>query len=71
LLKAIQDLPDRYRLVFNLYQLYGYSHKEIAAMLDISEGTSKSNYHRAKQHLKKKIEASQNQTNLKTNPYGR
>ena len=53
--KAIQELPDRYRLVFNLYQLDDYSHKEIAKMLSISVGTSKSNFHRAKQILKDKI----------------
>lgn len=53
--KAIQELPNRYRLVFNLYQLDDYSHKEIAHMLSISIGTSKSNLHRAKQILKDKI----------------
>ncbi len=53
--KAIQELPDKYQLVFNLYQLDDYSHKEIATMLSISEGTSKSNLHRAKQILKNKI----------------
>ena len=55
LLRLIQELPDQYRLVFNLYQLDDYSHKEIAGLLDISESTSKSNYHRAKQLLRKKI----------------
>ncbi len=55
LLKHIQELPDRYRLIFNLYELDDYSHKEIAKMLDISEGTSKSNLHRAKSILKNKI----------------
>ncbi len=43
LLKIIQELPDRYRLVFNLYVLDGYSHKDIAKMLNITTGTSKSN----------------------------
>lgn len=57
LLQLIQDLPDRYRLVFNLYVLDGYSHKEIANMLEISEGTSKSNLSRARLILKEKIEA--------------
>lgn len=57
LLQLIQDLPDRYRLVFNLYVLDGYSHKEIAAMLEITEGTSKSNLSRARLILKEKIEA--------------
>ena len=56
LLKYIQELPDRYRLVFNLYVLDGYSHKEIAAMLDINEGTSKSNLSRAKLILQEKIQ---------------
>jgi len=56
LLKIIQELPDKYRLVFSLYVLDDYSHKEIAEMLGISEGTSKSNLSRAKALLKKKIE---------------
>jgi RNA polymerase sigma-70 factor (ECF subfamily) len=59
LLKMIQELPDRYRLVFNLYVLDDYSHKEIAEMLDISIGTSKSNLARAKMILKDKIDALQ------------
>lgn len=56
LLKVIQELPDRYRLVFNLYALDGYSHREISKMLDIAEGTSKSNLARARMILKEKIE---------------
>ncbi|ULC59795.1 RNA polymerase sigma factor [Flaviramulus sp. BrNp1-15] len=56
LLKIIQELPDRYRLVFNLYVLDGYSHKEIASMLNINVGTSKSNLARARQILKQTIE---------------
>jgi RNA polymerase sigma factor (sigma-70 family) len=56
LTKIIQELPDRYRLVFNLYVLDGYSHKEIADMLEINIGTSKSNLARAKTILKSKIE---------------
>ncbi|WP_299441526.1 RNA polymerase sigma factor [uncultured Aquimarina sp.] len=52
LLEFIRKLPDQYRLVFNLYELDNYSHKEIAEMLKISEGTSKSNLHRAKSQLK-------------------
>jgi len=56
LVKIIQELPDRYRLVFNLYVLDDYSHKEIAEMLEISVGTSKSNLARAKSILKDKIE---------------
>lgn len=57
LLEIIQQLPDRYRLVFNLYVIDNYAHKEIAAMLDISIGTSKSNLSRARMILKDKIEA--------------
>ena len=49
-------MPDRYRLVFNLYALDDYSHKEIAEMLDITTGTSKSNLARARMILKEKIE---------------
>ena len=56
LLQIIQELPDRYRLVFNLYVLDGYSHKDIAGMLDINIGTSKSNLARARQSLKETIE---------------
>ena len=56
LLLCIQELPDRYRLVFNLYALDGYSHKEIAKMLEITTGTTKSNLARARMILKNKIE---------------
>ncbi len=56
LMKIIQELPDRYRLVFSLYVLDGYSHKEIAELLEINEGTSKSNLSRARHILKEKIE---------------
>lgn len=56
LLNLIQSLPDRYRMVFNLYVLDGHSHKEISKMLQIAEGTSKSNLARARAILKQKIE---------------
>jgi len=59
LLNLIQELPDRYRTVFNLYVLDGYSHKEISKMLQIAEGTSKSNLARARNILKQKIELHQ------------
>ncbi len=59
LLSLIQNLPDRYRLVFNLYVLDNYSHKEIASLLNITEGTSKSNLSRARQLLKKELEVYQ------------
>lgn len=56
LLKLIQQLPDGCQAIFNLYAIEGYPHKEIAQMLDISEGTSKSQYARAKALLQKMIE---------------
>jgi len=56
LLLSIQELPYRYRLVFNLYALDEYSHKEIAKMLDITTGTTKSKLARARMILKDKIE---------------
>lgn len=56
LLALIQKLPNRYKLVFNLYVLDNFSHKEIAEMLSISVGTSKSNLSRAKKILKDQIE---------------
>ena len=55
LLELIQSLPNQYRLVFSLFELDQYSHKEISEMLGISEGTSKSNLYKAKRILKKQI----------------
>lgn len=55
ILKLVQELPNQYRIVFSLFELDDYSHREIAAMLSITEGTSKSNLHRAKLILKEKI----------------
>lgn len=66
LTKIIQELPDRYRLVFNLYVMDDYSHKEIAEMLGINIGTSKSNLARAKAILKDKIESNNNYSIKKT-----
>lgn len=59
LLNLIHELPERYRMVFNLYVLDDYSHKEIAELLQIAEGTSKSNLARARAILKQKIEIHQ------------
>jgi len=59
LLDLIQSLPNQYRLVFNMYVLDGYSHKEVSKELGISEGTSKSNLSRARAILKKRIEQDQ------------
>ena len=66
LTKIIQELPDRYRLVFNLYVMDDYSHKEIAEMLNINIGTSKSNLARAKGILKEKITLNNKYSILKT-----
>lgn len=55
LLEYIQELPDQYRMVFNLFVFEKMKHKEIAKLLEINEGTSKSNLNRAKSILKKKI----------------
>lgn len=53
LLKMIGELPSGYRIVFNLYAIDGYSHKEIAEQLGISENTSKSQLSRARVYLQK------------------
>lgn len=55
ILKAMQELTPAYRMVFNLYMIEKYSHKEIAEMLDISESTSESNLAKAKYNLRKNI----------------
>lgn len=55
LMELIQDLPPRYKMVFNLYAIDGYNHKEIAEIMDINEGTSKSNLSRARKILQNKI----------------
>lgn len=55
LILFVQSLPDGCRIVFNLFAIEGYSHREIAEMLAISEGTSKSQYNRAKSLLRVKL----------------
>lgn len=57
LLDVIQSLPDGCRVVFNLFAIEGYSHKEISEMLSISVGTSKSQYNRARSLLRTRVEA--------------
>ncbi|WP_368086216.1 RNA polymerase sigma factor [Polaribacter sp. Hel_I_88] len=63
LLECLQQLPNQYRLVFNLFVLDDYSHKEIANLLNISIGTSKSNLSRARKILKEKLEIHQKEKN--------
>ena len=55
LLEMIQSLPQGCQIVFNLFAIEGYSHKEIAEQLGISEGTSKSQFARAKSLLQQKL----------------
>lgn len=55
LINIINSLPDGCRLVFNLFAIEGYSHAEISEMLTISEGTSRSQFHHAKQLIKEKL----------------
>lgn len=59
LLKMIQELPTGCRIIFNLYAIEGYKHQEIAEMLNISEGTSKSQYARAKSLLQQTLRTSE------------
>ncbi len=53
--RAMMDLPDGYRTVLSLYLMEGYDHQEIAEIMDISVGTSKSQYNRAKKRLKESL----------------
>jgi len=56
LLKMIAEMPIGYKTVFNLFAIEGFSHKEIAEMLEITESTSKTQFHKAKAYLRNKIE---------------
>jgi RNA polymerase sigma-70 factor (ECF subfamily) len=60
LLEMIKDLPTGSQVIFNLYAIEGFKHNEIAKMLEISEGTSKSQYARAKQLLQDKLTGKEN-----------
>lgn len=57
LMALVTAMPQGYRTVFNLFAIEGYSHKEIAEQMGISESTSKTQFHKAKAYLKKQIEA--------------
>ncbi|MDR0348525.1 MAG: RNA polymerase sigma factor [Tannerella sp.] len=57
LMSLIERLPDGFRMVFNLYAVEGYSHKEIGEMLHITESTSRSQYVRARQWLQGQIKS--------------
>jgi len=56
LVKVLNELPRGYRMVFNLYAVEGYKHKEIAEMMGIDTNTSKSQYSRAKAVLRARLE---------------
>ena len=62
--ELIDGLPEGYKMVFMMYAIEGYKHNEIAKMLDISEGTSKSQLYKARQLLQQKIK------NLNSTSYG-
>jgi len=69
ILKCISELPKGYQLVFNLFAIEGYTHAEIAGMLNINEGTSRSQFAHARQLLQNKIQKLHIHTNAK-NKYG-
>jgi RNA polymerase sigma factor (sigma-70 family) len=61
LMTLVQSLPTGYKTVFNMFAIEGYSHKEIAEQLGITENTSKSQYSRAREYLRKKLELVENE----------
>ena len=67
LVKLIQELPPRYRMVFNLYVIEGMSHQEIAKEMSITQGTSKSNLARAREIMKKKVHQNFGNMNAQNN----
>lgn len=67
LISLIQELPERYRMVFNLYVMEGMNHQEISEIMNISVGTSKSNLSRARDILKRKVNELYKEVELKNN----
>jgi RNA polymerase sigma-70 factor, ECF subfamily len=65
IVRVMNEMPKGYKLIFNMYAVDDYSHKQIARMLNISESTSKSQLSRARNHLKSKL------NRLKTNYYSK
>lgn len=65
LTQLIRELSPKYRMVFNLYAIEGFNHKEIAEKLNISEGTSKSNLSRARAILQEKVKKEYGEINLR------
>jgi len=66
LISLVQSLPTMYRLVFNLYVFEGFKHREIAELLHITEGTSKSNLYDARMLLQKKLQQRSSFVNINT-----
>ncbi len=64
--RALEELPDGYRVIFSLYALEGYDHTEIAQILGISESTSKSQYLRAKQKIRDILNTNHNERPIRT-----
>ncbi|HRY98316.1 MAG TPA: RNA polymerase sigma factor [Bacteroidales bacterium] len=71
LLNMVSELPPRYRMVFNLCAIEGYPHHEVAGMLGISEGTSKSNLARARAILQRRLGHEYRHPGDNVNDYGR
>jgi len=67
LFEVIQSMPDGYRMVFNLYAVEGYKHREIAEILEIDENTSKSQYSRARRWLQERLMKLKGEKNPQTN----
>jgi RNA polymerase sigma factor (sigma-70 family) len=65
ILWAMESLPDGYRIIFSLYALEGYDHKEISQIMNISESTSKSQYLRAKQKIKEILKNNQDERQVR------
>ncbi len=64
LVDIIQTLPAQYRIVFNMYAIEGYAHKEISEALNISENTSRSNFFRARSILVEKLKKEEKKAGL-------
>lgn len=67
LVEMVRLLPQSYRWVFNLFVIDGYSHKEIAELLNISESTSRSNLFKAKEHLRRMLKKTYEEILVKYN----
>ncbi|MBA7650462.1 hypothetical protein ES703_58268 [subsurface metagenome] len=63
--RAVEKLPDGYRVIFSLYALEGYDHKEISQIMNVSVSTSKSQYLRAKQKIKEILNNKQDERQVR------